>query len=126
MVVDGPDGNRHRMPLQVGDKQMTDLYVEKHDEWATRHNTAIANPDRGHEQAIVDMCKGIKAYADAYQREWGPVGDDGYCGDYFLDILKGVHGLLSGPTGSRLDMGTLSTFLNATAIEHYGKDLGEL
>jgi hypothetical protein len=94
--------------------------------WDKRHNDAVIQPAYGHERALVLLCEGVAEYADAHREEWGPVGADGYCGDYLMDIIKGVNGLLSGPSGSRLDMGTLSTFLNDIARRDYGKDLGEL
>ncbi len=57
------------------------------------------------------MIKGLADYIDSYPPRYETkVGEDYILGDYVLDIVKGIRGLLNGETG-RLDCGTIDRLL---------------
>jgi hypothetical protein len=94
--------------------------------YQTRHNTAIANPRPGLEKAMVDMLKAWTAYALAYESKFdSQIGGDGVLGEDWLDIGKGIRGLLNGDCGPRLDMGTLDSYIIDTLKEN-GMDTSNL
>ena len=83
-------------------------------DWKTRHTTALATvqiasaaKQSAHEVAIVAMFKAWLMYADAHKRSLGSdVGDDGYAGELWYDIGRGILRLLNCETGA-LDCGTM-------------------
>jgi len=64
---------------------------------------------------LVDMGKILASYADDYKNRYGsPVGDDGFLGEEWLKMWRGLRGLLNGDLGN-LDGGTLDAALFAMA-----------
>ena len=101
---------------------MADPTLPNTGDWQTRHNDAVNYP-RGIERGLILMIQGWELYAAKMLQQHGyKVGEDGYCGEYWNDIGKALIKLLSGPTGNRLDMGTLDKGIREIASE-YGGDL---
>ena len=64
-----------------------------------------------HAASMRRFIEGLATYADAHQKEFdSTISEDGVLGDYWLDIFKGVRGMLNGELGA-LDGGTLDTTL---------------
>lgn len=82
------------------------------------HNSAIENP-KDTEIGIVKMIVGWANYAALYRVRYDQtIGDDGYAADYWQDIGKALRKLLCMDHGTRLDSGTLDSFLLGAAREH--------
>ena len=86
--------------------------------WKERHAQAWVNPKPGFEQALVGLTKAISIYAQAYEEEFeeedtsqSTIHHDGVLGPAFIDIVEGIRTLLNGPTGMRLDAGTIDSLL---------------
>lgn len=88
--------------------------------WQDRHNEAVTayhlnTHFRAFEPAIVGMLQAWALYAQDHKDRYdSPIGEDGVLGDEWKAIGLGIKGLLGGETGSRLDCGTLSTFISKT------------
>lgn len=88
--------------------------------WQKRHSEALRNPNNGFEQFFQHQFMALQAYAQAMRDECGTeVADDGYCGPEIYKLMQAVQQLLSGPTGNRLDCGSLDHNLRVLA-----KDMG--
>jgi hypothetical protein len=75
------------------------------------HLKAWAVPWHDQEGSIVRLVEALASYADAHAARFEfTVGDDGFLGPAWLDILKGTRTLLNGETG-RLDCGTVDSML---------------
>lgn len=81
------------------------------------HNEACGDP-RGIELGLIGLVAALERYADEYHKSVGiKVGDDGYADTLFLDIVRGINGLLSCETG-RLDCGKISYYLTDLALRN--------
>jgi hypothetical protein len=79
--------------------------------WAFLHSKAWAVPMHDQEGAIVRLVTALADYSDAHRERFeSSMGDDGFLGPAWLDILKGTRTLLNGETG-RLDCGTVDSML---------------
>lgn len=68
---------------------------------------SVTTPQLQFEVALLKLVAGLAQYAGAHVRTYGaPVADDGYTGEAWQNILKGVNALLSCERG-RLDGGTV-------------------
>jgi hypothetical protein len=66
---------------------------------------------------VVTICE-MDIYACAYRAAYGaPIGEDGYIGDAWRDILKGLVALLNGELGQH-DGGTLDRRIRTIATRH--------
>lgn len=78
--------------------------------WHGQHNYAVNNP-RGMERAIVAGCYLLERMAGEHKQLYdAPIGEDGFMGAAWLDILRGLRAALNGETG-RLDCGTVDRWL---------------
>lgn len=92
--------------------------------WQDRHRYAVVWP-RGIERPFRDMLTAWVSYATEYERQHeSPIGEDGYAGQYWLEIGKALRALLSSDNGNRLDNGTLDGFILQVIGDH-GFDLKE-
>lgn len=83
--------------------------------WTQRHMAAWTAP-KGTEAPIVSLIRSLADYADAHQSRFeSSIGDDGFLGPEWLQILKSTRALLNGDCG-RLDCGTLDHMLCEMAI----------
>ena len=81
--------------------------------WQDRHHAAWFHPSNGGEVRIVRLIQALAQYADQHgvsEGCGGKVGEDGYAGPYWLDMVKAARKLLGMDTG-RLDSGTLDGLL---------------
>jgi hypothetical protein len=79
--------------------------------WQDRHHAAWFNPRKGSEVRIVRLIEALALYAANHEHaEDGGIGSDGYCGEYWLDMMRAARKLLSADLG-RLDGGTLDGLL---------------
>lgn len=86
--------------------------------WGEAHAQAMVNPRPGFERALVRMITGLAEYADEHAKRYeSPVGEDGFIGDLWEDIAKGIVGLFNGEHG-RLDAGTIDGLLRAIVTEN--------
>ena len=74
-------------------------------DWKVRHVAACESPRAGHEQAMVTLAEGIRAYVQAMQDAYGSPHDGVLVPQGLAPILAGFIGLLNGELG-RLDAGT--------------------
>lgn len=71
------------------------------------------------ERAILGLIRAWREYAEMHQaKHEAPIGEDGYCGEYWEQIGSAIQNLLSADHGQRLDNGTLDAYLRAIAAEH--------
>jgi hypothetical protein len=94
--------------------------------WVQAHEMAwtSATPNNP-EAAVVRLVEALAIYADAHAARFeSSMGDDGFLGPAWLDILKGTRTLLNGETG-RLDCGTVDSMLVRMA-QAAGYEEGEL
>jgi len=74
------------------------------------HGRAWVAP-RGFEVPIVRMVESIAKYADLHaERYEASIGDDGFTGRYWKDLIQATRGLLNADCG-RLDCGTVDHML---------------
>lgn len=79
--------------------------------WALRHDRAWNEPISPHERAIRDMIVSLASYADTYPVTFeSDIASDGFLGEAWLDMLRGVRTLLNGELG-RFDGGTLDSMI---------------
>lgn len=82
--------------------------------WGRRHVSAWADP-QGPELPIRLMFQALASYADTYATRYDSrIGDDGFLGPAWLDMLKSLRTLLNGELG-RFDGGTLDGLAHAIA-----------
>lgn len=78
--------------------------------WQTRHRLAWRLPT-GPERPIVAMFQAIADYGDTHELRFAStIGDDGFLGPLWFDMVKSLRGMLNGDCG-RLDCGTLDRIL---------------
>lgn len=78
--------------------------------WFERHLNAWHTPKKT-EAPIVAFIKAIAQYADAHRERFETgIGDDGFLGPLWLEMIRSTRGLLNGDCG-RLDCGTLDHML---------------
>ena len=83
-----------------------------------RHYRAWYGPASSHEGAIRNLLLGLADYADAHQEAYrSPIGEDGVLGECWLEVARGLIGLLNGESG-RLDCGTIDATIRDIAAEH--------
>lgn len=93
----------------------------KHIDWTQagmqHHAVACQNP-RDIEHSLINLVEAMGDYALHYRGEFpdSKVGGDGVLGEYWLQIARGVAGLLNGPIG-RLDAGTMDAAIRDMARE---------
>ena len=87
----------------------------KGNKWGDRHYRAWIAPRTPHEWAVKHYIVGLAEYIDGHADMAWTLGDDGYCGVYWLEIAKATVSLLSGPMGERFDGGTLDHQLRVLA-----------
>jgi hypothetical protein len=81
--------------------------------WQDRHMSALRTP-RGFEAALRDMIEAWARYADEHQARYGSgIGKDYVLGDAWMELGRGILGLLDGGSG-RFDCGTLDGFIRNT------------
>jgi hypothetical protein len=94
--------------------------------WQTRHMDAMTMPNRKTELPLLALIAAWKGYMEAHQaRSGSPIGDDSYSGPFVQDIGSAIVKLLSGETGTRLDLGALDTMIRNIARDN-GLDPEEL
>lgn len=78
------------------------------------HYAAWAAPKAGMENAIRDMVRGWREYADTHKEQYdSDICDDCYLGDEWVDMGLALRALLNGETG-RFDCGTLDALIVQT------------
>lgn len=83
------------------------------------HATAIRTAD-----PLLASMDALLRYAERHEREFGvKLADDGFCGPLWLDAIKGIRGLLSGP--GTFEAGVLEDVF-WTALDVAGFDEGDL
>ena len=80
--------------------------------------TPDKNPTPHMTHSLINLVESLGDYALHYRREFpdSKVGGDGVLGEYWLQIARGVAGLLNGPIG-RLDAGTMDAAIRDMARE---------
>jgi hypothetical protein len=82
--------------------------------WAVRHCEAFDKP-RGPEYPIINLLYALADLATEHESTYGSkIGDDGVLGEYWLQIARGLVGMLNGECG-RLDCGTADRTVRALA-----------
>lgn len=98
------------------------LINQKLNEQAKRNNAINSYASR-HVQAwsqspIARMIDALAIYADEHQKRYdAPIGDDYVLGDYWIESLRGVRGLLNGEIGA-LDGGFTDEIIIALALNN--------
>ena len=78
--------------------------------WAERHNAAVRRP-RASEAGILKACEALRIIVTSYSEDYDdPIGNDGVLGPCWVDMARGVLGLLNGECG-RLDCGTVDHYI---------------
>lgn len=89
--------------------------------WGRRHCAAWREPQPV-EEGIVRMIEAAALYADSHEKRLGgKIGEDGFLGDHWADILRNVRQLLNGELG-RLDGGTVDgLIMSMLEAEDFGE-----
>lgn len=88
--------------------------VHGRNDYGRAHCTAWHEPSHGLERGIVGAVKALADLADDAEAMGLPIGEDGYGGDYWLQIASAVVKLMSADCG-RLDGGTVDRLVRDMA-----------
>lgn len=79
---------------------------ENRDYWQEQHRAAVVSPS-GFERPVLGMLVALRQYARQHRLRYAsPLSEDGYTGEAWMMVAKGLRRLLSCETG-RLDCATI-------------------